>query len=247
MYRKPTPLQNGPPAVGWEIILNSFIRLAVSKAPSLVVFVVNIEMHRGRHFPPLTMCDHSALCNAASLCEHCFDEAGDSTANKRKKTGGRNRELSLSPTDQRLLNNKLKLGHSRRKRAKVKADNEMFLKLQHECARLKQEKDELLQKHGKEMAVLREAGARAIRMMEADYGKVSLLDSCIYIYVCYNIASLQGCMARPLTQATSKFSSQVFILNIPNTDTTTLANRIGVHGASPIETGRYMRMLGEFT
>ena len=209
--------------------------------------VVKIEMHRGHHFPPLTMCDHSALCNATSLCEHCFDEAGDST-NKRKKTGGRNRALFLSPTDKRLHNNKLKLGHSRRKRAKVKADNEMFLKLQHECARLKQEKDELLQKHGKEIAVLREVGARAIRMMEADYGKVSLLVSCIYICVCYNIASLQGCMARPLTQAMSEFSSQVFILNIPNTDTTrTLANRIGVHDPSPIETGRYMRMLGEFT
>lgn len=55
-------------------------------------------------------------------------------------------------------------------------------------------------------------------------------------------------MARPLTQAMSEFSSQVFVLNMPNTDTTrTLANRIGVHDPSPIETGRYMRMLGEFT
>lgn len=183
MYQKPTPLQNGPPAVGWEIILSSSIRLAVSKAPSVVVFVVNIEMHRGHHFPPLTMCDHSALCNATSLCGHCFDEAGDST-NKRKKTGGRKRTLFLAPTDKRLHDNKRKLDHSRRKRAKVKAGSEMFLKLQHECGRLKQEKDELLQKHEKEMAVLREAGARAIRMMEADFGKVSLLVSCIYIYMC---------------------------------------------------------------
>ena len=130
------------------------------------------------------MCDRP-LCNAMALCEHCFDEAlkaGDSTK-KRKKTGGRKRTLFLSPEDKLKHDNKIKLDDSRRKRAKVEAENVTFLKLQHECARLKQEKDELLQKHRKEMAVLREAGARAILVMECGYGKVSLLVSCIYIYM----------------------------------------------------------------
>jgi len=73
-----------------------------------------------------------------ALCEHCFDEAlkaGDSTK-KRKKTGGRKRTLFRSPEDKRKHDNKIKLGSSRRKRAKSKADNETFLKLQHECGRL---------------------------------------------------------------------------------------------------------------
>jgi len=124
-----------------------------------------------------------------ALCGHCFDakcaEGATQIASppkKRKKAGGNNK-LNLSPADKLKHDNKIKLGSSRRKRAKVKAENVTFLKLQHECGRLRQEKDELLQKHRKEMAVLREAGARAIRMMEADYGKVSLLVSCIYIYV----------------------------------------------------------------
>jgi hypothetical protein len=216
MYQKPTPLQNGPPVVGWEIILNASIRLAVSKvlesqriarlfdskALSVGVAVVKYRDHRGRHFPPLTMCGHSALCNATSLCEHCFDEAGDSTK-KRKKTGGRKRTLFLSPADKLKHDNKTKLDSSRRKRAKVKAENVMFLKLQHECgkldrlkqesearcekhlaeiARLKQENTEITERHRKHeerhrkhVTVLREARAHAMRWMEANYGKVSLL------------------------------------------------------------------------
>jgi hypothetical protein len=39
MYRKPTPLQNGPLVAGWEIILNSSIRFAVSKVLESLIFV----------------------------------------------------------------------------------------------------------------------------------------------------------------------------------------------------------------
>ena len=140
------------------------------------------------------MCD-TALCNAMALCEHCFDEAlkaGDSTK-KRKKTGGRKRTLFLSPADKLKHDNQIKLDSSRRKRAKSKADNETFLKLQHECGKLRQESDARCEEHSAEITrlkqeitqmgeyrrkhetVLRDARTHAIRWMEANYGKVSLL------------------------------------------------------------------------
>ena len=141
------------------------------------------------------MCD-TALCNAMALCGHCFDEAlkaGDSTK-KRKKTGGRKRTLfHLSPEDKLKHDNKIKLESSRRKRAKAKADNVTVLKLQHECGRLRQEHSARCEEHSAEITrlkqemtqmreyrrkhetVLREARTHAIRWMEANYGKVSLL------------------------------------------------------------------------
>ena len=99
-----------------------------SKARSVVVFVANYPAAQRPPLPQrLTMCD-TALCNAMALCGHCFDEAlkaGDSTK-KRKKTGGRKRTLFLSPADKLKHDNKIKLGSSRRKRAKVKAGNVTF-------------------------------------------------------------------------------------------------------------------------
>ena len=137
------------------------------------------------------MCD-TALCNAMALCGHCFDakcaEGATQIASppkKRKKAGGNNK-LNLSPADKLKHDNKLKLESSKRKRARAKADNQTFLKLQHECARLKKEhsaeitrlKQEITQVteyHRKHETVLREARTHAIRWMEANYGKVSLL------------------------------------------------------------------------
>ena len=130
------------------------------------------------------MCD-TALCNAMALCEHCFDakfEEGATQVASPPKKQKKSCLLNLSPEDKRLHDNKLKANHTRRKKAKVKADKDLLVSTQAECARLKQEKDELLQKHRKEMAVLREAGAHAIRSMEEIYGKVGLLVFCIYSY-----------------------------------------------------------------
>ena len=142
------------------------------------------------------MCD-KALCNAMALCSHCFDEASKAGDSKtRKKTGGRKRALFLSPEDKLKHDNKIKRESSRRKRAQAKADNATVLQLQHECGKLRQESDaqcsilelhsaeirrlnqeitQIKEYHKKYETVLREARAHAIRWMEANYGKVSLL------------------------------------------------------------------------
>ena len=146
----------------------------------------------------MRVCD-KALCNAMALCERCVPEVA-SSPKKRKKAGG-NSKLNFSPEDKLKHDNKIKLASSRRKRAKAKADNETFLKLQHECGkldRLKQESDARCEEHSAEITrlkqemtqmgeyrrkhetVLREARAHAIRWMEATYGKVSLL-SLMYV------------------------------------------------------------------
>ena len=72
------------------------------------------------------MCEHSALCEATSLCEKCFDREEDSqlsdaaTPKRRKKTGGRKRSL-LSPAEKKVHNNKLRRESTRR----CKAANEL--------------------------------------------------------------------------------------------------------------------------
>ena len=96
------------------------------------------------------MCEHNELCRAMALCDGCFDakeaEGATQVASppKKRKTGGGHNKLNFSPADKLKHDNKRKLDSSRRKRAKVKADNVTLLKLQHECGRLRQEKDELL-------------------------------------------------------------------------------------------------------
>ena len=73
------------------------------------------------------MCEHSALCEATSLCDKCFDREEDSqlsdaaTPKRRKKTGGRKRSLHLSPEERKEHDATLR----RQSRARCKAANEL--------------------------------------------------------------------------------------------------------------------------
>ena len=76
------------------------------------------------------VCEHST-CRPMFLCDSCFTarEAEGATQvasppKRRKKTGGIE-PLNLSPEARLIHDNKLKVGYSRRKRAKAQADKDM--------------------------------------------------------------------------------------------------------------------------